>query len=120
MPIPWNKGIRHKVFGKNHWNWKNGISKLNHLIRNLPEMKIWINYIFKRDNYTCKKCGQYGGKLHAHHKKPFSIILKQNNITTIKEALNCKELWEKSNGVTLCIKCHKKTDSYLWKNNVNS
>ncbi|HNW65789.1 MAG TPA: hypothetical protein PKO10_01090, partial [Aliarcobacter cryaerophilus] len=68
----------------------------------------------------CKKCGQYGGKLHAHHKKPFSIILKQNNITTIKEALNCKELWKKSNGVTLCIKCHKKTDSYLWKNNVNS
>jgi len=47
-------------------------------------------------------------------------ILKQNNITTIKEALNCKELWKKSNGVTLCIKCHKKTDSYLWKNNVNS
>lgn len=34
------------------------------------------------------------------------------NITTINEAIDCKELWDVDNGRVLCIPCHKKTDSY--------
>ena len=107
--IPWNKGERFtKCSGENHWNWKGGVSVLNHLIRNLPEMTEWRNSIFKRDNYTCQKCEQYGGKLNADHIKPFSFILKEDEISTIQKALDCKELWDTSNGRTLCIECHRK------------
>jgi len=42
----------------------------------------------------------------------FGIILKENNIKTFEEALLCEELWNINNGRTLCIKCHKKTDTY--------
>lgn len=113
MAIPWNKGIRHSVFGNKHWNWQGGKSKLSTSIRNLPEMKNWTRNIFKRDGFTCGKCEQVGGTLHAHHIISFSLILKKYAISTIKQSLDCRELWRLSNGKTLCIKCHKKTKSYL-------
>ena len=50
--------------------------------------------------------------LECHHIKPFSIILSDNNITSINDALKCNELFDINNGQTLCKECHKKTDSY--------
>lgn len=47
------------------------------------------------------------------HINPFYKILKDHNIKTVKQAKKCKELWEVSNGRTLCILCHKQTPSYL-------
>lgn len=110
-----SKEIRQKISGSNHYSWKGGYNSINRTIRKCYEYRQWVQDIFKRDNYTCQECGQIGGKLNAHHIKQFALIVKENKITTIQEALDCYELWNFENGKTLCIPCHKKTDSYLKK-----
>ena len=37
----------------------------------------------------------------------------------IEEAINCKELWDIGNGVTCCLKCHKKIEARIMKGNKN-
>jgi hypothetical protein len=39
------------------------------------------------------------------------------NIVNYSYAVNCEELWNINNGLTLCIKCHKKTDTYCNQKN---
>jgi len=129
--IPWNKGKRMseeirkkmseskkgtvnlKMRGENHPNWKGGTSELRKLIQALNLYREWRSSVFKRDDYTCQKCNKRGGRLHMHHIKPFYKIIKDNNIKTVDDAKQCKELWDVNNGQTLCIACHIQTDSYL-------
>jgi 5-methylcytosine-specific restriction endonuclease McrA len=110
---PWNKGIK----GYNNFHrdekWKDNISKslnkywdkkgrktpANTLIRKQKEFKIWREAVFKRDNYTCQKCGARGKKgrrviLHPHHIK---FISKFPELAYVV-----------SNGITFCDKCHQK------------
>ena len=107
------KEIRAKISGKNHYKWKGGVGSVNMLLRKCYEYRQWVQDIFKRDGYTCQTCGVVGGKLNAHHIKPFSVIIKENKIKTKEDGLDCLELWNFENGQTLCVPCHKKTDSYL-------
>jgi len=87
--------------------WKGGITKVNFSIRTDVKYLYWRKEVFERDDYTCQICGKRGnGYLVVHHKKPFSLILKENNIKTLKEALKCKEFWNLDNGITLCKACH--------------
>src|SRR3990167_2405522 len=126
------KGKTYKeIYGE---NWKKEIEKrrLTH-IKNWdnkgrktdfqrPKHNLWIysNFVKKvleRDNWTCVWCGAKSGNgkaivLNADHIKPFAVIIRENGIKTMKEARNCKELWDIDNGRTLCIDCHKKTDTY--------
>jgi len=84
--------------GENCHLWKGGVSTENELARKSAEYKQWRKLVFSRDNYTCVHCMQVGGKLQADHIKPFSLY---------------KELrYELNNGRTLCIDCHKKTETY--------
>lgn len=39
--------------------------------------------------------------------------MKEYNIKNYNEALLCEELWNINNGRTLCLPCHKTTDTYL-------
>ena len=99
--------LSNKLRGVNAPNWKGGISLLTHRIRDSFHYRQWRSDIYTRDDFICQECGQRGGRLNAHHIKSFSSILQFYEITTLKEALECEELWNINNGITLCKKCHK-------------
>lgn len=92
---------RPDIAGKNNHNWKGGITLINEKIRKSPEYKLWREAVFKRDNWICIWCGKYSGRLNADHIKPFSLFPE------LRFAID--------NGRTLCIPCHKKTNSYGFK-----
>jgi len=135
---PNQTGENHHMFGKHHTLetkekiriaksgdkcnlWKGGVSKISNLIRGCFQTRQWRSDVFTRDNYTCQKCGIKSGcgytiYFEAHHIKSHSEILKENHIKTIEDAINCQELWNINNGITLCLKCHKETDTYAGRN----
>lgn len=96
--------------GVNNPNYRGGINPLNKQIRNSFQYRQWRSDVFTRDDFTCQDCGKHGGNLEAHHTpKSFAEIIKEYNIKTLQDALNCEELWSINNGRTLCEKCHNKT-----------
>ena len=104
--------------GENNHNWKGGISKFKDLIRTNYLYRQWRSDVYTRDKYTCQICGDdRGGNLHAHHIKSYSSIIQKYEITTLEEALNCEELFNINNGITLCKKCHKRIHNILQEKN---
>ena len=93
--------------GPKNINWKGGVTPLIEQIRRCFRYRLWHSDIFTRDYWTCQECNKKGGNLHVHHIKQLVIIITENNINTIKEALECSELWDINNGITLCKKCHE-------------
>jgi len=75
-----------------------GLTSLNERIRKSVEYRLWRESVFERDNYTCQFCKKKGGNLNADHIKPFSLYLKLR--------------FELDNGRTLCIPCHRTTDTW--------
>lgn len=110
---PWNKGKKcPQVQGANGGGWKGGITALGDRIKNGIEYRQWRSDVFTRDNFTCQECGDNrGGNLNAHHIIRRSTIIQKYEITTIKQAMQCEELWNINNGITLCKNCHKKVHS---------
>ena len=96
--------------GEKGSGWKGGRVNLNNQIRESFLYKEWRKAVFERDKYVCQGCNQKGGYLEVHHKESVNNILNRYQIKTIKEAELCKELWNISNGVTYCVRCHKKYD----------
>jgi hypothetical protein len=97
-----------KMVGKNNPAYIDGRKPLVMRIRNSWKMEKWIKEVFERDNYTCQECRQHGGKLEAHHLYKFSQILTDYNIKTLRQAFDCKMLWDIKIGKTLCKNCHRK------------
>ena len=85
--------------GSLHPLWINDRS----LVKNRPryEGREWRKKVFERDEYTCQVCGVHGGKLQADHIKPYALYPELR--------------WEILNGRTLCVPCHKKTETYGWR-----
>ena len=103
-----HRGRRHPYMqGKKNINWKGGITPIHIAIRNCPQMDAWRAAIFTRDHFTCVLCKNKTSRVNADHIKPFSLIIKENKIFSMKDALKCDELWDIKNGRTLCILCHK-------------
>ena len=101
---PWNKdklGVQVGVRGARHHNWKGGKTGYRQKIHNTLEYKLWRRSVFERDNYTCRFCGERGGELNADHIKPFAYFPE------LRLAID--------NGRTLCVACHRKTDTWGYK-----
>lgn len=82
--------------GSKNGNWKGGQPLTP--ISFTPEYKQWRTAVFQRDNYTCQWCWKRGCKLEADNIKPQSVFIELR--------------YDINNGRTLCIDCHKKTDTY--------
>jgi len=102
---------------ENNGNWKGGTTLLGFQIRNCVRYSQWRSDVFARDRYFCQKCGVTKCKIEAHHIKMFSLIMKENNIKSFEEVIECEELWNINNGITLCKICHKLENSKQMKNN---
>ena len=75
-----------------------GASTDNEKQRKSAAYKLWRTAVFERDDYTCQSCGQHGGYLNADHIKPFALYPELR--------------LDLDNGRTLCVDCHKATDTY--------
>lgn len=85
--------------GKDNPNWRGGVTPLNTKIRHSLEYKLWRTSVFERDGHKCIWCGcMKSGSLNADHIKPFSLFPE------LRFAID--------NGRTLCVPCHKTTDTY--------
>lgn len=95
--------MRIVVLGEKNNNWKGGVTPINFKIRNSIEYKLWRKSVWEIDRWTCVWCG-YKSKglkpadIHADHIKRFS------EFPELRFAID--------NGRTLCIPCHKSTETY--------
>jgi hypothetical protein len=92
--VNWRRGKS----GPNHPNWKGGITPESKAARETTAYKEWRAAVFNRDSFTCRSCGEKGGRLHAHH----VVAFKDDRSLRL----------ELSNGLTLCVPCHKRTHNY--------
>ena len=113
-------GIRTRIGPANHL-WRGGLTPIKSVIRTSGKYKKWVKAVLARDKFTCVECGVFGVSFHVDHIIPFSAIIEkirfqygEENILEI--AMNGGLLWDINNGRTLCISCHKATDSYLNRN----
>lgn len=80
--------------GSNHWNWKGGITDINHNVRNSKEYKEWRLKVLQRDKFSCVVCGYRSHKrkdIRVDHIKPFSLFPELR--------------FDIINGRTLCVPC---------------
>lgn len=90
--------IKKLVESGGHNFWKGGVTPLNNKIRRSVEYKLWREAVFLRDDFTCVFCGSRGGEINADHIKPFSKYPELR--------------FDIDNGRTLCIECHRSTDTF--------
>lgn len=90
--------------------WRGGITEKNYSKRRRLmgtfEYRLWRKAVFERDNYTCVWCKVKNGdgktiKFQADHIKPFALYPELR--------------FSIDNGRTLCVPCHKTTDTYAGK-----
>lgn len=66
----------------------------------------WREEVLIIGDGKCAECGIWGGCIQTHHKKKLLDIVEEKKITSIEEALECKELWDVNNGQCLCSHHH--------------
>src|SRR5690606_6426315 len=70
-PLPRTREkLREANLGEKRYNWKGGITAERMKDRRSMYMRDARKACFARDAYTCRSCGQRGGKLTAHHAWP--------------------------------------------------
>lgn len=105
LSVETRKKISDAHKGEKANNWKGGITPINKAIRMSSQYKQWRTAVFQRDNYACIIGGRaHGSKLQADHIKSFAHYPELR--------------FDISNGRTLCIPCHKKTDTYGFRKKI--
>lgn len=84
---------RPDITGSLHPLWNGGSTTANMLIRRSNAYRRWRTAVFERDDFTCQRCGQRGGRLEANHIKEF--------------ATHPDLRLDIDNGETLCRPCHR-------------
>ncbi|KKL18854.1 hypothetical protein LCGC14_2471360 [marine sediment metagenome] len=92
------RNISNAMKGENAPSWKGGITLQKRIIRKSFKYKLWRESVFERDNWTCVFCNTRGGNLEPDHIKPFAFFPELR--------------FDVNNGRTLCIECHKKTETH--------
>lgn len=99
--------------------WDGGVSSLNERIRAMDQNRSWKKDVLARDRFECKGCGAHGVQFHIHHKTPMAVMIreflskynqfspKEDIDTLVRLAINHAPFWDASNGVTLCLDCHR-------------
>ena len=87
-----------KFMGTNNPNFKHGLSNDSKRHYNNLDYKLWREAVYKRDSWKCRKCGVGGVYITAHHIKSWAKYPVFR--------------FDIDNGLTLCEKCHSKTDNY--------
>lgn len=92
--------------GENHYRYNPNLTDEERQQRDMfnGEIRKWRETIYRRDKYTCAKCGVVGHRLNAHH------------INSWDEYES--ERFDIENGITLCESCHSNFHSrYGYGNN---
>lgn len=92
---------RPNMTGNKNPAWRGGITPVNKIVRKSIDYRIWRESVFERDNWTCVTCKKRGVELNADHIKPFSLFINLR--------------FSLENGRTLCVSCHKKTETFAGK-----
>jgi len=92
------KNISESHKGSKNPSWKGGISPYRKTMYFSKEYQLWRTSVFERDDYTCVWCGTKGGTVHADHIKPWALFPE------LRLAID--------NGRTLCVSCHRTTETY--------
>lgn len=99
--------IRDELVGENHPNYNPGKTNEERLkkryILGKHTLDEFRNKVYRRDEYTCRVCGQVGETLNAHHLDGWNWAKDKR--------------FEVSNGVTLCEDCHNEFHSIYGKGN---
>lgn len=93
-PVPWRRGSKSNFY-------KDGLSGIRRDARSVaydsPKYKRWRRAVFRRDAFTCVLCGKQG-YINADHIQPWALYPELR--------------FDVNNGRTLCVGCHRKTDTY--------
>lgn len=61
-----------KLRGKDHYRWNSNLTDEDRVNRrDINENAVWRKSVYERDDYTCQITGERGGKIVAHHIKPY-------------------------------------------------
>jgi len=90
----WKRGKLHPFWNPDRTDYRE---------RDTIDYTNWRLAVLKRDNFACQSCGARGKKgfrptLHVDHIKPFATYHELRTVL--------------SNGRTLCVDCHHKTDTW--------
>lgn len=107
---------KHKVNnGRVPWNKNKDFGSTEYLAKRISWLAIyrkWKQQIKTRDNFKCIECKSSKELNVDHHPLSLAVLIRKYNIKTPQESKNHEELWDISNGRTLCVPCHRKTLTY--------